>query len=319
MNILFLVQDEQRVILDRLYDGIAANSDCDLRRLSNVEQADLRRYFRDNVEIGRYERIILFLRSKKMMNQALFIRGIPNLVFLEHDACQNYFPGKYQGKFSAHYRRLPAVRVLSSGFQVAEKLRGEGVDAVFVPKGYDQMLLRNLGGERDVELGFVGSMQAKDYQGRRAMFDAIKTRENGLMAVRTRSGDDYCAMLNRIRFFISPDVGMGEYMIKNFEAMACGCVLCAFDQGETENRALGFMDMENIVLFRNVDELLEKLGRLRANPGLADCIAATGQALVEREYGFDRIGARVVEALRPPLRFNPVPKVLEHLRLVLRL
>jgi glycosyltransferase involved in cell wall biosynthesis len=318
MNILFLVQAEQRVILDRLYDGVAANADCDLRRLSSAEQANLRRYFRDNVDSGRYDRIILFLRSKKMMRQALFIRSIPNLVFLEHDAVQNYFPGKYQGKFSAHYRRLPAVRVLSSGFQITEKLRGEGVDAVFVPKGYDQALLRNFGGERNIELGFVGSMQAGSYQGRRALLDAIRAREKGLMATSTKSGDDYCAMLNRIRFFISPDMSMGEYMIKNFEAMACGCVLCAFDQGEAENRALGFIDMENLVLFRDAAELQEKLRLLRADSSLADRIAASGQALVEREYSFERIGARVVEALCPPLRYNPVPGLLERLRLALR-
>ncbi|MDR2092450.1 MAG: glycosyltransferase [Azoarcus sp.] len=319
MNILFLVQDEQRVILDRLYDSVAANANCDLRRLSSEEQANLKRYFHDNVDLLRYDRILLFLRSKKMMRQALFIRSIPNLVFLEHDAWLNYFPGKYQGKFSAHYRRLPAIRVLSSSFQIAEKLRGEGVDAVFVPKGYDQALLRNFGGERNIELGFIGSMQAEGYQKRLAMLDAIKAREKGLIAARTKSGDDYCAMLNRIRFFISPDIGMDEYMIKNFEAMACGCVLCAFDQGEAENRALGFMDMENLVLFRDVPELEEKLRLLRANSDLADHIAAAGQALVEREYSFAHIGARVVEALRPPLRPNPVPRLLERLRLALRL
>ena len=66
-------------------------------------------------------------------------------------------------------------------------------------------------------------------------------------------------MLNRIRFFVSADIGMGEYMIKNFEAMACGCVLLAYDQGELENEALGFIDMHNIVLYRRLDELRDKL------------------------------------------------------------
>lgn len=106
---------------------------------------------------------------------------------------------------------------------------------------------------------------------------------------------------------------------KNFEAMACGCVLCAYDQGEAENRALGFVDMENLVLYRDVDELQAKLRILRADSALADRIAATGQALVEREYTFDRIGARIVEALNPPLRPNPPPGPLERLKLALRL
>jgi spore maturation protein CgeB len=101
--------------------------------------------------------------------------------------------------------------------------------------------------------------------------------------------------------------------------MACGCILCAFDQGEAENRALGFVDMENLVLYRNPDDLQAKLAILRANPMQADAIAAAGQALVEREYRFDRIGERIVEALIPELRPNPPPGRWERLRLMLRI
>lgn len=50
MKVLFLVQKEQRAILDRLYDGIAAHCECDTRWLSSEEQADLRGYFRKHVE-----------------------------------------------------------------------------------------------------------------------------------------------------------------------------------------------------------------------------------------------------------------------------
>ncbi|QDF98954.1 glycosyltransferase [Azoarcus sp. DD4] len=317
MKILFLVQKDQRVILDRLYEAVAAHTDCDLRWLTDEDQADLRRYFREQVDTARYERIVFFLRFKKEIRQVAFIRGVPKLVILEHDAWQNYFPCKYRGKFSAHYHRLPAARVLCSGYQVTQKLRAEGTDAVFVPKGYDQTLLRNLGSARDIELGFVGSTKSGIYRERKAMLDEIGRREP-LMTVRTESGADYCAMLNRIRFFVSADVGMGEYMIKNFEAMACGCVLFAYDQGEAENRALGFEDMKNLVLYRSVDELQAKLARLRAEPALAESIAAAGQALVEREYSFERIGQRIAAALHPALRPAQPPGLWESLRLALR-
>ncbi len=302
MKVLLLVQKTQRAILDRLYLGIAEHAACDLRWLDSAEQANLAKYFRNEVDVERYDRIVFFLRFKKEIRQVSFIRNVPNLVILEHDAWQNYFPGKYKGKFSTHYRRLPAARVICSGFQLAERLRREGVDAVFVPKGYDQALLRNLGTERDVELGFVGSLQNSIYRERQAMLDAISHREPDLTVVRTNSGDEYRTMLNRIRFFISADVGMGEYMIKNFEAMACGCVLFAYDQGEAENQALGFVDMENLVLYRHIDELQDKLAHLRANPTLADSIATAGQILVEQRYRFDLIGQQIVKALAPPLR-----------------
>ena len=307
MKVLFLVQKEQRAILDRLYDGIAAQCECDIRWLSSDEQADLRGYFHKHVDTARYDRILFFLRFKKEMRQWRFIRTVPNLVILEHDAYQNYIPCKYTGLFSAHYRRMPWVRIISSGADVAKRLQDEGFDAVFVPKGYDQTLLSYRERERDIELAFVGSTKSVAYSGRTALLDELGQVEN-LLVTKTRSGEEYCETLNRIRFFVSADVGMGEYMIKNFEAMACGCVLLAYDQGGRENSALGFRDMENLVLYRDVAELREKLSLLRNDPQLAARIADAGRLLAERQYSFQMIGQKIVEAMALPLRASTLSK-----------
>ncbi|PIA72241.1 glycosyltransferase [Pseudomonas sediminis] len=307
MKVLFLVQKEQRAILDRLYDGIAAQCECDIRWLSSDEQADLRGYFHKHVDTARYDRILFFLRFKKEMRQWRFIRTVPNLVILEHDAYQNYIPCKYTGLFSAHYRRMPWVRIISSGADVAKRLQDEGFDAVFVPKGYDQTLLSYWERERDIELAFVGSTKSVAYSGRKALLDELGLVEN-LLVTKTRSGEEYCETLNRIRFFVSADVGMGEYMIKNFEAMACGCVLLAYDQGDRENSALGFRDMENLVLYRDVAELRKKLSLLRNDPQLAARIADAGRLLAERQYSFQMIGQKIVEAMALPLRASTLSK-----------
>ena len=316
MNVLFLVQKEQRAILDRLYDGVSAHCNCDIRWLSSDEQRNLRRYFREEVDVSRYDRIVFFLRFKQEIRQVGFIRTLPNLVILEHDAYQNYIECKYTGKFSAHYRQLPWARIISSGFMVTERLREEGFDAVFVPKGYDETLLQDLGLERNIELAFVGSTNSVTYSGRKALLDELASVEP-LVVTRTKSGDEYRDTLNRIRFFVSADVGMGEYMIKNFEAMACGCVLLAFDQGEAENRALGFEDMHNMVFYRDIPELQEKLARLRADPELAAAIARRGRDLAVSQYSFARIGQRIVEALEPALRPHPPLSWLDRIRLKL--
>lgn len=304
MKVLFLVQAEQRAILDRLYEGIAAHCDCDIRWLTDAQQADLQGYFRSRVDVQAYDRILFFLRFKKEIRQARFIRSVPNLVILEHDAYQNYIPGKYQGRFSRHYRRLPGARVINSGYGVVRRLREEGVDAVFVAKGYDQALLRDLQGVRDIELGFVGSLKSGVYSERKAFLDALSQVEP-LQAMRTNSGDDYLHALNRIRFFVSADIGMGEYMIKNFEAMACGCVLFAYDQGEEENRALGFVDMHNIVLYGSLDEFRDKLARLRADPALAEHVAVQGRLLVESRFRFADLGKAIVQAMQESRRIPP--------------
>ncbi len=305
-KVLFLVQKEQRVILDRLYEGVSENISTDIRWLSSKEQDDLKGYFRKNISLENYDRVIFFLRFKKELRQVNFIRTIPNLVILEHDAYQNYIPCKYTGKFSSYYKKLPWARVLSSGAVVTRRLQEEGVDAVFVPKGYDQELLRNLEQPRDIELGFIGSTKSIAYSQRREFLEKLSQKEN-LLATRTKSGDEYLQTLNRIRFFVSADIGMGEYMIKNFEAMACGCVLFAYDQGQEENEALGFIDMHNIVLYRTLEEFRSKLALLREDNDLADKIAVNGQALVESKYSFAQIGKQIVESLKARLREHHMP------------
>ncbi|MDY7563074.1 glycosyltransferase [Pseudomonas sp. 10B1] len=300
MKVLFLVQKEQRAILDRLYEGVAEHCECDLRWLTSAEQRNLRGYFRREVDITRYDRIVFFLRFKQEIRQVPFIRTVPNLVILEHDAYQNYIPCKYTGKFSAHYRKLPWARVISSGFMVSKRLREEGFDAVFVPKGYDQNLLQDQGRERDIELAFVGSTDSIAYSGRKALLEELGRVET-LVVTRTKSGEEYCDTLNRIRFFVSADVGMGEYMIKNFEAMACGCVLLAFDQGAAENDALGLQDMHNVVFYSTIAQLQQKLALLRADPQMAGRIAISGRNLVSSQFSFAAIGKRIVQELEPAL------------------
>jgi glycosyltransferase involved in cell wall biosynthesis len=309
MKSLFLVQKEQRVILDRFYDSICRHlGDCELRRLSSSEQGDLRAYFND-IDLSAYDRVILFLRFKKEIKQVNFIRQIPNLVILEHDAYQNYIEGKYQGVFGKYYRQLPWARIINSGYQVSEKLRSEGFDSVFVPKGYDQKHLRNLHKCRDIELGFLGSVENKTYKKRKELLKSLSEAEN-LVIARTNSGDEYLAMLNRIKMFVGADIGFGEYMIKNFEAMACGCLLLTWDQGNRENRALGLEDMVNVVLFRDLDELRQKLTKLRSTPSLIEQIAARGQKLVEVQYGWEMLGQKVAEEIKKPLREKTVKSFL---------
>ncbi|KTT07585.1 glycosyltransferase [Pseudomonas oryzihabitans] len=308
MKVLFLVQKEQRILLDHFYASIAAHCDCDLRWLSDEEQADLRGYFRRAVpQPEQYDRILLFLRFKKQLKQIAFIRSLPNLVELEHDAYQNFIPCKYTGKFSRYYQAIPHVRVLVSGAGVARRLQEEGVDAIFVPKGYDDSRLRDLGLARDIELGFVGSLGSVAYSGRKQLLEDLAKVEP-LLITKTRSGDEYLQTLNRIRFFVGADVGMGEYMIKNFEAMACGCVLFTYDQGEEENRALGFEDGVNVVLYRSLDELREKLAKLRADPVKAICIARCGRKLSSERFSFSVIGRNLVSNLMSDLRKKDTKK-----------
>ncbi|MCY1539283.1 Glycosyl transferases group 1 [compost metagenome] len=111
-------------------------------------------------------------------------------------------------------------------------------------------------------------------------------------------------MLNRIRYFVSADVGLGEYMAKNFEAMACGCVLLAWRQG-SEEPAIGLEDGHHLLLYSSIDELRRHLQKLRHDPDLAQDIADNGRMFVEQHLAHPHLAGRLLDELRkPPL---PVP------------
>lgn len=305
MKTLFLVIDKQRVILEAYYDAICKYlGDCELLRVSKQDEAALERYFNENIEVEKYDRVILFLRFRVLREQMRFLKSIPNLVIIEHDAYQNYTNTKYGGAYSKFYNKIPWVKVICTGATLASKLRSGGYDVTFAPKAYDDTMLSNKGvglGDRPIELGFVGSTGSKTYNARNEMLASIVEAE-GLQICQTKSGPDYCDKLNEIRFFVGADVGFGEYMIKNFEAMACGCVLFTYSQGDEENETLGLVDMENVVLYQSLDELREKLDILRKDPDRAAEIAKAGQEHVERSLTWDHAGKKVAEIVQTPVR-----------------
>jgi glycosyltransferase involved in cell wall biosynthesis len=300
--------NERRALIDRLYDEIGRGFDeCDLRRLTSDEQSDLQDYFARNVDVARYDRIAFMIRFKKIKLQVAFLQTIRNLVFIEFDNCLNYIKGKSDGEFSRMYRQVPWCKIVATGYIVTQKLAAEGFDASFTAKCFDSAVLRNLGHARPIEVGFVGSTNNSSYRERLKLLNQIAARTTVDIDF-VEDHDAYAEKLNSIRFFLVPDKGFDEYMIKVFESMACGCVLFSYDQGDEENRALGFEDMVNVVLFRTVDEFCAKLDRLRGDGALADRIARAGETLVHERYTFVHWGRRIADAVQQPMRPYALPR-----------
>ncbi|WP_226504254.1 glycosyltransferase [Pseudomonas sp. MWU16-30317] len=306
MRVMLLVMDEQRVLLDRLYDIVRQHCDeCVIQRLSKAQQMNLGAFLA-SVHHQDFDRVVIFSRVKRLARQRRVLQCVPGLVFLEHDAYQNYMPdSKYQHTYSRLYSQLPACRALLSGAVVVQRMQAEGIDAVFVSKGYDEQMLHDLGRERDIPVGFLGSLKSKEYAQRKALLESLASK-TGMLVTRTQSGDEYLQTLNRIKVFVSADIGMGEFMIKNFEAMACGCVLLAWSQGE-EDHLLGFEDMHNVVFYRSEAEALEKLALLQSDPLLAERIAANGEAFAREHYSFARVGRDLATAIQAPMRAWQAP------------
>jgi len=305
VRILVLTSADRALDNRKLWLSLQGFFDVDIRYLDKLEQRNLKGFFA-TIDLGGYQRIVLDLMFKHIHTQVRFLRTLPALTMYEEDAYLNFMPGsRWLGDFLRLYRHLPGIRVVSTGGMVTRRLREAGVDVHFVPKGFDPERLQDQGRrERDLELGFVGRLGSKAYSARRAMLEALAEIEP-LHILRTNSADEYVDVLNRIRCFVSADVGLGEYMAKNFEAMACGCLLIAKRQGAGEEEALGFVDKVNVLLYDDLQTLCQQVLWVRAHPLEATAVAKAGREFVLKHHGYSQLAAEVAKVVAIPFSSSP--------------
>ena len=295
MRLLILTHSPRGVDLTAMFARLCELAGADLHVLDKEQTRNLKAFLR-GIDLSHYERLLIDLPFKHIHTQAAVLARLPGVLIYEEDACQNYLASsKWRGEFSRFYRQLPGARIVVTGYSVARRLREEGFDVPFMAKGYDGRTLYDEGRERDIELGFIGRIASSAYQGRKELLESLQSCEP-LQMLRTEPGDDYRHSLNRIRFFVSADVGLGEYMAKNFEAMACGCVLLAWRQGE-EEPAIGLQDGEHLLLYSSLDELRQHLAALRSDPARAERMAQAGREFVARHCTHDSLAVRLATEL----------------------
>ena len=187
------------------------------------------------------------------------------------------------------------------------------IDARFVPKGFDSSTLTDQNLLRDIAFGFIGRLGSEVYSERKRMLEFASSNLD-LKILRTEPGRDYAKALNRIQTFVSADICIGEYMAKNFEAMACGCLLLAWRQGNGEEDALGLQDGDNVLLYGSPSELLEKAIWIDDNPERASEIARRGHRLALEKFDYRTLSKRLfeqlAEAIPSPMRQRFIHRIL---------
>lgn len=298
MRVLVLTAAERLPDLTTLYGELAQRLSLEVHRLTKSQQRNLRRFLGD-LDLSDFQRIVLDLPFKNVYRQTRYLAQLSGLLVYEEDACQNYLTrSRWCGAFSRFYRRLPCARILVTGAGIATRLQAEGFNVSFMAKGYDPARLFAESVERDIELGFIGRTTSDAYAQRKSLLEQLAVSEP-LQVLRTDPGEPYRQMLNRIRLFISADIGLGEYMAKNFEAMCCGCVLLAWRQ-DTEEAALGLRDGEHLLLYSSLAELRGHIARLRSDPALAQRIADAGRAFVETHHSYKHLAEQIAGVLAEP-------------------
>lgn len=196
-------------------------------------------------------------------------------ILLEHDAIQNYSTisgDRLMGAWPPEFERHGFDRMIVTGSEIATRLEDEGICATWVPKGYDPETFFDEDGRR------VGVCHyGKRYPARYAMLRHV--RRAGIRIDHVAAPfEEMNAVLNRhaacvvcnmdgvpafeplhrvipgVRVRVRPGI---EVMIKNFEVAGSGCG--PFFDAIPELADLGFVDGETAFIYRDFDELVERL------------------------------------------------------------
>ncbi|HEX5677050.1 MAG TPA: glycosyltransferase [Alcanivorax sp.] len=271
-----MTQTDPKELLVISHDYRSINIDEALESLQRHCQSDLALLTRQQVKwlplallrlrAHRYSKVLIDLPFKHIYGKAWLLKHIKNLHIYEEDACQdNIESSKWKGAFSSFYQSVKPRRVIVTGGITSASVRRAGVDTAFVPKGYSSRKAGFLDIDRDIDVAFIGRFSSGAYRARAEILNEAREKI-GCQALRTQTDAEYKHTLNRISFFFSADIGLNEYMAKNFEAMACGCILVAFRQGRGEEEALGLRDMQNCILYKSVEEAAKKISEVKSNP-----------------------------------------------------
>ena len=307
LKLLIISRQDRSRSFATLFDGIARHFDTTVVKLSKQQRTVLTKTI-DSLGVEKYDRVMFDVPLTRIGRHYKALRKISGLILYEEDAWTEFSEhSKYRNKFIKIYQSIGAFRLITTGYTNSETLRAAGLDVVVIPKSYDENHLRNLHLDRDIGLAFIGRIKTRIYRDRRPFLEKL-VAENGMQLLRTDPGEEYLQTLNRIKIFVSADIGFREYMAKNFEAMACGCMLFASRQGGLEEDSLGFVAMENVVLYDNINDAQGKLAMLGENPDIVEEVARRGEELVRERH---TLGSRVmpfVEAIRADIKAAPVPQ-----------
>jgi hypothetical protein len=315
MKVLLIQKAEAANPMEPVWEALAQHCTLDKVAFGKCERADYAGALAAR-DLSAYDRVLIWQNIKWIGAQYPALRKVPNLVFYEHDTCQHFVPeSTWHGKFEVVFRDIGKVRLIVSNRTSERTFRAAGIDCAYLPKAYNPAVISNLEKERDIEFGHVGRTNTRLYKQRLALLRSL-AKQIDVQLLRTEDGDfvAYNTMLNRIRFFISADIGFNEYMSKNFEAMAAGCVLVAKRQPAIEQEALGFVDMENVVLYDARGELVSKVRILQRDVERAKKIAEAGQQLVQNRHAMAQRGTELFQLLRPEIGTAPPPSAWEKFR-----
>ena len=254
------------------------------RRMEITTVSVHERWHRRITEIDDYESYDAFLwrvKFRHLANEDPFDWGDYEgaRLLYEPDACQNYSAvasRQYLGRFPDVVHRNGFQALICTGREVRDRFRADGINAYWIPKGYDADAITYDAHADRAGLCYYG----RQYLGREALLAQLRRAEFAYTEVRCSlaelgrrlnrfAGCFICNMevrgAERIpmrvlrvvpKQWLSVRPGL-EPMAKNFEAAGAGCAPICDDIPELAE--LGFEDGITMVSYTSFAELVEKI------------------------------------------------------------
>ncbi len=153
-----------------------------------------------------------------------------------------------------------------------------GVKTFYFPNAYPSDLISPIHDvKKDIFLGFCGSLL-----NRHEILNDLE-KKFGLVKDILKLGNDMVKSINGYKIHFNRTLS-NDINYRVFETMGCNTLSLT---NQTENIDVLFKDMENIVIYKNREELYEKLKVLSENDSLIKKISSSGYDLVNKKHTYD--------------------------------
>src|SRR3954447_2339804 len=114
MKVLLISKAKTPIPLGTMWEALGRL--CDLEKVEFGED-EMEHYAKAllQFDFSRYDRVLLDQNIRRIGRQYPALRSVPNLVFLEHDSCQQFVrDSPWHGRYDIVFRNIGKIRVLVS-------------------------------------------------------------------------------------------------------------------------------------------------------------------------------------------------------------
>lgn len=152
-------------------------------------------------------------------------------------------------------------------------------DSLWFPNCYDDDYLTPLPITKEYFVGFCGN-----FVNRKPYFDYISSKMSFKLDIDVR-GEHMIKAINSYKIHYNKNIS-NDINYRNFETM--GCKTALLTDYNSQYNDLGFVDKQNVFLYKNIDEAIDILYSLKENEEQITRVAEGGYTLAKKKHTFKK-------------------------------